>query len=572
MRTDDPTPPSSSDTVIVVKKDLKRVQTPGEAKDEYVLPDWFLSRNVKGKAELDILQHVCRIAICGDEETMQEKDINNTDRKPAPGAENSKYRESTSPTESLSSDMAEDATKLDERNVIADFQISFNAFAELRDVTAAALVRNQLGKLPVSNPSILLRWSKTDETQYVESVLAHLAKDLQATLIAVDLEDLEDLGWEFDHQERGWTVNEIRDDPNNQTKLREEEEPDRNLAMGMTLHYLSARSKPHASEETWKRTMKAIGAILNAQSAKPQEQQSNSPETPVTNSGGSVDNDQPPLLLHVRDFSDMMRMSRGHRFLARLRDAVQEQRMFGRSVVLLVSLFRSSTCNKGGCQCNSCRKDDYRDQTRISKKISAGWASTVTITINSLSDKAEKIENERSDKRDNKKDNTNEVAQINIKRLKRFLRWRIPHLFLPEVLEALQPHQPFSSWQKHGFDAEYESMGVSQWSEEDLQRSVIQITGRAFGKSHLNLSDVRAVLSRLGLCEGFNKKPKGEKGEEKEGTRKEKLDKIRSDANEFETKLLSCIINPGKVFLILPLYILISVNDSQTISESPMMT
>jgi hypothetical protein len=529
------------DVVVLAEADIKQSET-SKIRNEYLLPDWFLVRNVKTTAELDDLQLPCRIVFSDAENTSETA---NTSKNGAQDIADGESREAVSEkTGNIDKDESSKAAiaesredgneetrgnesdgddKLHKKVDMLEYQVSYDNFSELRDVTAALLVRDQERQLSPSRPSVLLR-SSTNNIPFIEGILLHLAKDLQTTLTSVDLEDFEDLGWEFDRQEQQIIA------ASGSIKSEFKKEPNRNSLTGMAVHYFGARSKRHASADSWNRNKKAIAAVLDAQNAKSRKRTSenDSHAASIISSVPAVA-DCPPLLLHVRCSSQIMKLEKGHRFLARLRDSVQERRTSGQGVVLLIS----------------CMSAEYDDQPKLRKKIHAGEASTVTITPSNPEGKESSTKN-------------NYTGEINIRRLKRFLRWSIPHLFAPEALEVLQP---FSAWAVHGFDGKYESMGLSQWTEEDFQRAITQITGRAFGKSYLNLKDVRIVLSRMGLCETVN-----ETKESKEGTSKdsgemdvteetisekktemwsEKLKTIKNDANSFEKALLSCVVNPG---------------------------
>ena len=130
------------------------------------------------------------------------------------------------------------------------------------------------------------------------------------------------------------------------------------------------------------------------------------------------------------------------------------------------------------------------------------------------------------------------------------------------MLEVLKVDQTFSAWASQGFDGEYETMVASEWTKEDFDRAVTQITGRAFGESCLDLKDVHVVLLRMGLCKTVNQTKKSKEGSSDDSGKKdairettldtnpeswsERLKRIESDANSFEQELISCVVNPGK--------------------------
>lgn len=379
---------------------------------------------------------------------------------------------------------------------------------------------------------------------FVDGVILHLAKDLQATLVSVDLEDLEDLGWDFNHQEQRMIAeNKL---PESQSK----KEPHRDYFAGMAVRYFGTQPEQHASKDAWNRTEQAIAAILDTQISKsrPNTARENGPEAAAVISPEPLETEPPPLLLYLRDSSEMIQKK--PYILERFRDCIRDKRLSGRGIVLLVSFSGNGSLPKVG------------------RKISAGSASIVTMTPFCFQGKVDLT-------------GSYCTSIINTRRLKRFLRLRIPHLFVPEVLEMFQP---YSAWDLDD-DGRYEFVEASQWKERDFQRAITQITGRAFGMSHIDLEDVRIVLLRLDLLKTVRQTEESDEREELSETEKpneadesneggpetsvemgttnkitpdtneisetkaerwvHKLRRVESAADPLEKSLISCIINPG---------------------------
>ena len=404
-----------------------------EIRDEYLLPDWFLTCNIKTAAELDGFRLPCRIIFFNPGRTEKETDkpdkndatkilygesaedvsertVNN-DKDGSFKSASCKASEhaNDTPTEhdkETRRDEFNRNSKFHNRDDTIEYQVSYDDFAELRDVTAAALVRDQDRQLPSLHPSVLLRTSADVDIQFIDGILLHLAKELQATLLSIDLEDFEDLGWEFDRQEKQIIAR------SELAESKRQEKPNRNSLTGMAMHYFGARSNRWATSESWSRTMKAIAAILDAPGIKSGQRttsENNSKSAPVISSGPTVA--ESPLLLYVRDSTGVLELKTGHRFLARLRDSVQERRKSGHSVVLLASLVTTSASSAecvhfDYCRRSICRKDC--GQPALSRKISAGKASTVDVSPSNLKDQ------ESSNKNKYK-------GEVNFRRLKRFL-------------------------------------------------------------------------------------------------------------------------------------------------------
>ncbi|PCG91751.1 hypothetical protein PENOC_095810 [Penicillium occitanis (nom. inval.)] len=395
-------------------------------------------------------------------------------------------------------------------------------FSELRDATAAALVCDQAGELLATHGSIVVRCPTKNAMPLIDSLLLHVAADLEATLVSVDLEDLNDLGWEFDDQDRramqaNGTVSRGRDGPDRQNMFHE-----------MGFYYFGAASKKrYGNDENWNRSMRAIEGLIDIDI--PRLQQHLSRESKSTTDSGTPFAEGPPLLLYVRNYNEMAD------------DRYPGERHFG--------------------------------------KICPD--ATFNITINPESPTEVESETESA---------KGLLGDMNFRRLKRFLRYRIPHLLSPGLAEAVGVDRPFSDWTAQGFKGQYESLTASAWTADELQRAATRIAGRAFVESKLDFNGVHDVLLSTGLYKSVNETsesiedaapdesgakqavveviadsdaeksimgsdersneqsdeetPKEQRPAE---TWSEKLRRIERNANEFERDLISCIVNPDKL-------------------------
>lgn len=180
------------------KQASSQTKTSTELCSDFLLPPWFLSNNVKTTAELNDLPLPCRLVF---------RNANNVlDKHKAPKPVYSTHleqvvRETLGTCKQESPNAASDSSEqdagetneadtLDQEVDILEYQLSHDSFSELRDVTAAFLMRDQEGKLSPSHAAVLLCSSWDLDLPFVDGVILHLAKDLQATLVSVDLEDL----------------------------------------------------------------------------------------------------------------------------------------------------------------------------------------------------------------------------------------------------------------------------------------------------------------------------------------------------------------------------------------------
>ena len=330
--------------------------------------------------------------------------------------------------------------------------------------------------------------------------------------------------------------------------------------------------------------MKTSAAILDSHIAKSRQQmmiEDISQVAASTINSHAMVADDTPLLVNVSNYNTIAAVYNGQRILKRLWNSVQDRRKSGRRVVLLISVF---TCYKevGTCGCRSNYSHDTYPGQKHLRKISSDIVPAINITPSNLAE----LEGSNGNKL---------TGETNIRRLKRFLRYRIPHLLSPELARATEVGQPFSSWTAQGFKGKYESIVASEWVTENLGRAFRRIAGRAFGNSELGFSDVYDVLGQMGLCEPFygasesegNAEEPGQEadvveiasdiktsteesvanstGESAEASTEERADgdaeknttsrtsetwdemlkRIERNANEQEKELIHCVIDPG---------------------------
>ncbi|KAG8416353.1 hypothetical protein J3458_006945 [Metarhizium acridum] len=391
------------------KQASSQKQTSRESHNGFLLPPCFLTNNVETTAELNDRPLPCRLVFWNANNALENNE--GIDELESSKTSYSKIlehilgktpdtckQESPNAASGRSGDNASETKgRLDQEVDILGHQISHDSFSELRDVTAVFMMRDKGGKLSPSHAAVLLCSLCDLDLPFV----VYLAKDLQATLVSVDLEELEDSGWQFNYQEQRIIAD------NKLPETQPKKEPNRDCFVGMAVHYFGIQSKQHASKDAWNRSEKAIAAILDTQISKTRSNivRENGPEAAAVISPESL------------------------------------------------VVFTGSYC---------------------------------TSIINT--------------------------------RLRRLQRWHIPHLFVPEVLKTFQP---YSAWDLDD-DEKYEFVEASQWAERDFQRAMTQITGRAFGTSHIDLKDVRIVLLRLGLLKTVRKTEEPDEREESSETQESK--------------------------------------------------
>ncbi|KAI2467939.1 P-loop containing nucleoside triphosphate hydrolase protein [Annulohypoxylon bovei var. microspora] len=433
---------------------------------EYQIPEWFPKGNIKTPKDLDGLESRIHISnIDCDDQCLKHEDS-------------------------------------------SVYEIPYDLFSELSDITFAAFVRNADGNLPSELPGVLIRTSSTKYIEPIDGIVVQFAKDLGATLVSIDLEDLEDLGREF-----------IRQDDNHSQPTQCEEDdaesppeaPNLQSMTGLTEHYFVVKSEQHASKSAWLRVDRAISAIINAARVKNRACVSATPSDNETSQSS-------PIVLHLRNLNRILQIDYRYRFLARLRDFVQERRKAGESLIFLATMLTTV---------DPFYDEDYSTEPRIIAKMGISEGSSVTINPTP-----------REGQEPSATERDSYVAMINTRRLKRLLRNR---LLKGASISFLDPN---SGW--GNLDS---SLDGSLWAESELKRAITHIAGRTYKKPALNLDDVEIVLRRLNLC----KEPQPEITEvvqddnvdETDGLTawEEKIAGIRDDCNDFEKELLECVVN-----------------------------
>lgn len=152
---------------------------------------------------------------------------------------------------------------------------------------------------------------------------------------------------------------------------------------------------------------------------------------------------------------------------------------------------------------------------------------------------------------DRAKDAVSCINLVNLRRLKRLLRDRVPHAFHADELH------PFSVW----FPSPRNTLIPEQhtlWRTEEIRRAANQIIGLIWDKTSLdqkpflNIKDITAILDRMGLhVQGMTASPQSACGndESEDESHEDKVKRVRKSCSHMENDLLdTCLINPGSYF------------------------
>lgn len=470
------------------------------------LPEWFLNHNTIMKANFDDIHPNIEVVDSTDSEaeTYQTK-LGNGPVKTQPSG----------PTKS---------------------QISSDTFSMFRDIVASAFVRNSEDSLdPTQSFVILEAQTLAAPIDFLDELVKSLVKEIGASLISFDLEDLEDLGIAFSQQ----TPTDPSGSKSAEGKPAKNKDKKRDWNPSMAKHWFSASSETDsdARKKAWERTQRSYSTIFDA---IPRNQAVTTPEDgdATETTRDEQDDLASPILVHVRETSRMLAMEKGWRFLGRLCDCIQERRENGQAIAVVLTIPKPNVVD---CSCPQC-VDGH--QIRWNLVYNNTCATTLSNhRINPINDDLTGF------------DHTDYIASVNLRRLKRVLRQRMCHLFDPELLH------PHADWKQLVCKEPRQCFGDEPWSWDSIHGAFLQISGRSFGKQKLEVTDILLVLSRLGLhkherlVENQNPEPAEEVGEDSddgESMEKEKqawddkMAALHQERNSVEKNLVDCVINLGE--------------------------
>lgn len=522
----------------------------------YVIPNWFLERNVKTAAELAAAPDQILLCTCGDCKKAKADDDDGGAR----------LADEDNP-DKVGHEVGKGGVKeLDDywisslaRGLCSD-EIYYKTFAELRDITAAAFVTGRDGKLVCPESSAVVfhmekRESSTCES-YSESFMEPLwmsravkqvAKVLGLSLVALDLDELEELGCDFYNQDKeaqncktsgyvdlplastserrendakakedGSTADDISieengnkdreagevvedvDDNNEYASSTEQQwHPDVCSLSAFLRHFFAARAKRHAAAESWQRTQLVWTIIFEAIRAKLATEGTASDMT-----GGIF---RPSaVIFHITDYmtypnDDDRKLKK--RVLARFAQMLQERRKQGDTLVMIVSTQDTS----------------LKPQGRLQRKIGARPASTMVARDVKLSDNDLAIREQ------------NYRGIINTRALRRCLRNCCAHLLPADLLDVT------ADWACAERGKSFRAFGGTMWTSTDMGRIVTQIMGRAWLKPRLTFADVRVILNRLGLYQPVEPEAPGTPERSEKAEVEEKAESEHSDESATNT-------------------------------------
>ncbi|KAI9679689.1 MAG: hypothetical protein M1822_007295 [Bathelium mastoideum] len=245
-------------------------------------------------------------------------------------------------------------------------------FCDFRNLVAHAfMVMRRQRALPFQ-PCFFVRTSDLENENlesyaFLDNIISSIAKELGADLISADLDDLFDVSQEFFHQRQqidhdSDSDNEADSDKKNGRKSRSDldsranspnglerdiqdspakeadakqtcEQPQGYSQIDLANFYFATPSKRKASAESLARTRHAISTIFHTPELKRLEHVSRRPqlEEYTGNSAGRA------LILHLRRGTDFLRLKSGTRYFTRFRDYINACRDTGQRIIMIVS-------------------------------------------------------------------------------------------------------------------------------------------------------------------------------------------------------------------------------------------
>ncbi len=252
------------------------------------IPDWFLSNNVKTVEQL-----------ANTEPNIFLKDL----------------AEKETGKEGLKHDYAKGAESA--------FSVCSQTFLSARDTLASCLVRDVHGQLETHNNGVRLELRNENSAEILTEYVDALAKELGATLVSVTLHDFQALAATY----RDQMPPEFRQDLKPALgKYKYKLHPSYDLVC----HYFGNRCLRNATDVASERSKQAFGTILHVQRRNTGDEQSIGTKRLASSR-------ERPLLIHIAEARPLEEDSQGIRVLARLRDAVFEERKSGRPVILVMT-------------------------------------------------------------------------------------------------------------------------------------------------------------------------------------------------------------------------------------------
>jgi hypothetical protein len=410
--------------------------------------------------------------------------------------------------------MTEERCEDDGDTDVHTYKLFDKDYSRLRDVTKAALYTDHISKRYHSTQtSILLQVPLCTDIDFVESVLDQLARELQANLISLDLQDLTDLVVDFKCQDRDNREenDDYDDDDDDDDDDADEYRCEEMRVLNFSKHYLTEGYFKKCNEEL---NFDAISAIILAPAGQPKDR-----PPPSQSTSWVVRQDRAkrssPTFLHIRNAKEIMALGGEHCILRNFRAYVKRRRKMLESVILFVSVFSDTFTSD----------EKKTTMTMFQVRLSAVIEMTPPRFDSFTTDNA---------------DNAPCPRERNVRVLKRALRYNFRYEFSANLLN------PYASWDPATLGPISSVLEAPSCNEVMIDQMVTRIIGRTSDKLALELEDICSVIGDL--VEDMHLEEKKEPSvEDKSPTKVDMASNMKGRLKKLEKEFLSCVIPAGNV-------------------------
>ena len=385
----------------------------------------------------------------------------------------------------------------------------------LRDALTAASAMDCNVSKTAFQPIIVLQRPQLDVRGFTDSAVHRLALNLDANLITLKLDAMDELSWDFVEQ------TEIRADiPAVDTPAQSDaaySTSDENNSGGtsdagstrsensfentssprvlsdsailtefealsmqdrehLSMFYFGTRSQRRATKQERLRNNTAMDSLLHALHTR---------VDPTEDSVETSKDVKRSNLLYVPDVKEFYELSyTGRRFFTRLRDYIEDQRKQGRTILLVLSIDLSEKAYSTSCLCNDCPDDSDYTWGRVLSKLHINSATCFWVPWQTIDGSGTTTPSSDDPKQ-----------ALILKENVRKLRTAIRAQFLKPSHGAFLTKSPI--WDSLTGLESINALQSRALNDQGIKRATRQLIGRCWLKKSLDLQDLSVVLARL---------------------------------------------------------------------------
>ncbi|QIX01434.1 hypothetical protein AMS68_006951 [Peltaster fructicola] len=231
---------------------------------------------------------------------------------------------------------------------------------------------------------------------------------------------------------------------------------------------------------------------------------------------------QPPVIVQLRYINRLLKDDAAERIFFGLRTYIKSYRKVGQKAILLLT----AVSNEDPFKTDSADDEDTINPWQSTDDKLSNFMNDLEIDGSALFElkTVQKIDTLQPGPADS-------PMGYKIQRLKRHLR----HGYPKAELSWLEPSANWSDMDTEVLTA----LSREEWTDNEIRQAARQIVGCALAKGNLEFSDVLGGVEQIERSKEIKKKTEEEKKFD------EKLDKVRRTCNEYESRLLSCVVKPS---------------------------